>query len=255
MTRSGSYRRALALSTACLGLVLGACSHDLQVKNLEMYSTPLRLSSVETPPNVGILPYTGSPDGLFYFNAIVEQLNANPAIGDLQTDYIPAPGNRFQPDLVLSIQPQVNYRSSGWNFLINWPGFLIFTPAWNGYVYRADIITNVAINDRGGKQLGNTSVPISYSIRHAEMDRTIFTGLAWLEVSLLAFGGGIYNAQTFDRDVIGGLQPFVKSNYSTYVLGQVEPKLRAAAAAVEPQSAPAATGSNGEVPALPAQQQ
>ena len=59
------------------------------------------------------------------------------------------------------------------------------------------------------------------------MDRTIWTGLTWLEVSVLALVGGIYNAFVFD-DILGQLQVHVKDNYTTYVANQVAPKIIAA---------------------------
>jgi len=236
-------RLALLIFTAGVGLTTSACTHELQVRNLARYSTPLRVSSSEVRPNVAVLPYRGGPDGIFYFNALVEQLSLSPSIGELETDYTPENGSAFRPDLVLAIDPIVDYRSSGWNFLINWPGFLIFTPAWNGYVYRADILTNVAMSDRNGSSLGSLNVPVTYNIRHAEMDRTIFAGLSWFEVSLLAFGGGIYNANVFDRDLIGGLQTQVKTNYTNYVFGQVEPKIRTAASGLRAVPAVASPGS------------
>lgn len=220
------------LGLALVATLDTACSHDLQIRNLSQYTTPVKLYGTDARPNIAVLPYAGTQDGLFYFNAVVERLNASRGIGEVRTDYIASKQGSYQPDLILQVIPQVDYRSSGWNFLINWPGFLIFTPAWNGYIYRADILTQVAISDRDGRDLGTTSIPISYNIRHAELDRTIFTGLTWFEVSLLAFGGGIYNANVFDRDLIGGLQAQIKDNYASYVGNQIQPKILAAADAL-----------------------
>jgi len=224
------------LVTAILSL---GCSHALEVKNLDVYSAPVRLYAGDERFSVAVLPYSGSPAGLFYFNSLVERIHNSPAVSELRTDYLPGKGGRFEPVLILSISPQVKYRSSGWNFLINWPGFLIFTPAWNGYVYHADILTQVVVHDGSGKPMSEDAIPISYSIRQAEMDRTIFTGLTWLEVSALAFGGGIYNAFTFDDDIVGSLQVHVKDNYVNYVANQVGPKLIAAADAARPAPPPA----------------
>jgi len=238
--------------------VLTACSHELEVKNLQMYATTMHLGTTEPKPFVAVLPFNGTPDEVFYHNALVERLAQDPSIERLQTDYAPhASGSGAAPDLILSIDPTTTYRSSGWNFLINWPGFLIFTPAWNGYVYYADIITKVDVNDRDGKVLSGSTTPISYSIRQAEMDRTIFTGLTWLEVSLLALGGGIYNANTFDRDIIGRIEVHVKDNYTNYVYGKLAPQIAIAAGqvmaapAVPPPPAPDAASPPADPPATP----
>jgi len=210
------------------------CSHALTVKNLDAYAAPVQLASGDEKFTIAVLPYSGRPDGMFYFNSLVERIHNSPAVSELRTDYVPTKNGRFEPVLIVSISALVDYRSSGWNFLINWPGFLIFTPAWNGYVYHADILTQVVIHDGEGKVLSEDEIPISYSIRQAEMDRTIFTGLTWLEVSLLAFGGGIYNANNFDEDIVGALQVHVKDNYVNYVASKVGPKLIAAADAARP---------------------
>lgn len=220
--------------------LLTACSHELQVKNLQMYAASTHLGTTEPKPFVAVVPFDGTPDEVFYHNALVERLAQDRSISKLQTDYVPhGRSGDADPDLVVSIELTTIYRSSGWNFLINWPGFLIFTPAWNGYVYYADITTEVNVDDLDGKIVSRSSTPISYSIRQAEMDRTIFTGLTWFEVSALAFGGGIYNANTFDRDIIGSLEVHVKDNYTNYVYGKMAPQIAEAASRV--MTVPAAT--------------
>ena len=224
---------------------LTACSHPLQVKNLDLYAAPLRLSSFERPPNVAVLPYQGQPDGLSYFNIIVQRINESPLVSQVQTEYIPNRSGSagFQPDLILSISTTANYRSSLWNFPINWPGFLIGTPAWNGYVYYADIMTRIVIHDSQREVLSQSDIPVSYSIRQAEMDRTIFTSfpIGWFSFGALSFLGGFYNAAVFDRDIIGALQVHLKDNYGTYIANQIQPKVQAAADSIrvlEPVAAP-----------------
>lgn len=229
-------RRSL-LGLALLPL-LGACTHELAVQNLDSYSAPTRLEGIDQPINVAVLPFTGTPDETYYFNALLDRIHQSPSVKEVRTDYVAGKVGGFRPDVILSIKPQVTYRSSGWNFLINWPGFLIFTPAWNGYVYHADILTLVAIHDGSGNLLSEDSIPISYDIRQAEMDRTIWTGLTWLEVSALALVGGIYNAFVFDDDILPQLQVHVKDNYSTYVGNAVRPKILAAAEASRATAAP-----------------
>jgi hypothetical protein len=214
-----------------LGLLLSGCSHELAVKNLDLYSAPTRLEGSEEPINVAILPFAGGPDETYYFNALLDRIHQSPAVKEVRTDYIPGKDDAFRPDVILAIKPSVQYRSSGWNFLINWPGFLIFTPAWNGYVYHADIMTHVAIHDANGQPVSEESIPISYSIRQAEMDRTIWTGLTWLEFSVLALVGGVYNAFVFDEDIVPQLQTQVRENYATYVGNAVRPKIISAAEA------------------------
>ena len=245
IVRSPHHCRLLVLLTS---LVLG-CTHELAVRNLDLYAAPTRLQGIDQPINVAVVPFSGGPDETYYFNALLDRIHQSPSVKEVRTDYIAGKGGSFRPDVILSITPSVKYRSSGWNFLINWPGFLIFTPAWNGYVYHADIVTHVAIHDGNGNLVSQESIPISYSIRQAEMDRTIWTGLTWLEVSLLAFSGGIYNAFVFDHDIVPQLQTQVKDNYSTYVGNAVRPKILAAAEASRPAAPPTEMRPSVETPA------
>lgn len=229
------------------------CSHALEVKNAQLYATPLRLGETIERPMVAFTPFQGAPDALFYHDAIVRRFTIDPAIGGVRTDYTPklAESGAFQPDVILTVRPTVTYRSSGWNFLINWPGFLIFTPSWNGYVYRADVLTHITIFDGAGNAVDQVEIPISYDIRHADMDRTIWTGLTWLEVSALAFFGGFYNAGTFDRDVIAPLQINIKDNYAEYVIAQAQQRVVAQADVFRrgrAQRAGAETGDAGTPP-------
>lgn len=180
---------------------------------------------------VGVLPFSGGPDDVFYFNALVQRLAQDPALESVETDYVRRVAGE-RPDLILSISPHASYRSSGWNFLINWPGFLLFTPAWNGYVYHADVMTDFAIHDGDGQLLSSAQVPVAYDIRQTDGDRGAVAGFSWLEVSLMAFIGGIYNAQNFDRDIIGTLQNTVRNNYATFVHNDLQSKLRSASRAV-----------------------
>lgn len=223
---------------AVVGVVaLAACAHDLQVKNIGTYQTAFNVPKSEQKLNVGIRPFTGTADDLFFFNTLVEKLSTSPAVDKLVTD---ASAKDESLDVIFELQPSTRYRSSAANFFINFPGFIIFTPAWNGYVYRAEILTDIKMTDGSGEPLGQLQVPVSYNLRHADFNRTIFTGLTWLEVGVLALGGGIYNAIVFDRDAIAPLQLNVKDNYAGYVMGQMSPKLREAAIQVERRAAAAA---------------
>ena len=100
------------------------------------------------------------------------------------------------------------------------------------YVYHADIVTQFVIHDGKRNVLSESQISVSYSIRQAAMNRTIFTGLTWFEVSALALFGGIYNANVFDRNIIGPLQTRIKDNYGNYISNQTQPKVQAAADAI-----------------------
>lgn len=200
------------------------CSHSLQVRNLDSFIVPFSFGESEKKVNLGIMPFTGKPDGLWFFNAIVESLNSRKDIDKLQTNY--GAKGKFNPDYILSIEPQAKYKSSAWNFIINFPGFIIFTPAWNGYVYSVDIKTTVTVYDGEEKKIKSFEIKTPYSIRHAEFDRTSFAELGYFLFGVPSFLGGIYNAFAFDDDIKGDLQFKIKENYRSYVVEQIMKETR-----------------------------
>jgi hypothetical protein len=222
------------------GTALLACTHALQVKNFGAYLTPVSFPKVERKVKLGVRPFAGASDDLFFFNTVVQSLRNYPGVARLTTDVRARDASQ---DLIVEVKPSARYRSSIVNLLINFPGYLIFTPAWNGYVYRAEIVTEIKVTDGNGALLQQVLVPVSYNLRHADFDRTILTGLTWAEAGMLALGGGIYNAAVFDRDAIAPLHAAVRDNYGQYVMTQLNPRLkeevakigsRSGAAAVEP---------------------
>jgi len=65
------------------------------------------------------------------------------------------------------------------NFLINWPGFLIFMPAINGYIYEANYDVEVTLTEAAGdSKIDTWSIPIRLNLRHAAMNRT-WTEVGW----------------------------------------------------------------------------
>ena len=53
--------------------------------------------------------------------------------------------NSSMVDFIVKLDIPTEYKGSGWNFLINFPGFLIFTPAWNGYVYKVNHTVDILL--------------------------------------------------------------------------------------------------------------
>lgn len=199
-----------------VGLVLlSGCSHQLEVKNLHHYqanslvSLPKHLSiGVITPnePQNGQTLVTGTANALTKY------------AGNVVYPYLP---NSLQPvDVVTKISVSPNHRGSGWNFLINWPGFLIFTPAWHGYVYHPTYDVGVELISASNQQLIDSfTIPIELDVRHAEMDRT-WTEISWFEVSIIALVGGIVFTQ-YDDDVTPPLEREVKGTIGDYIAQEI----------------------------------
>jgi hypothetical protein len=196
------------------------------------------MSGIDPPITIGVLPYGGPADDRYWYGLLVNRIRMDPGFREVRTDYVVAnePEGRPRPDLLLSIAPRAKYRSSWKNFFINWPGFIVFTPAWNGYVYYADLDTELVLMDSMGRTLRTQNLPMHYEMRHAELDRTAWAELSWFEVSLMAFIGGIYNANSFDRDVVPQFQTYVQDNYASYVYASLAPEIATAARRVAPAS-------------------
>ena len=225
--------RAIALA---LGLGLGTgCTHALQVQNLADYQEPIRLERPLHPPRIAIEPYTGPNEAFFFFNALVERLGTSMAVDEVRTDYVVAKDDSFLPDVVLSIDHRLDYSASGWNFLVDFPGYIAFMPAWIGYGYHADIETRVAIHDAQGALVAEETIPVAYRLRHADMDRTVWAGFGWIAplYPVTAIGGGVYAALEFDDDVIGGFQAATRENYASWVANRLLEQIAARAPAVQ----------------------
>ena len=105
----------------------------MNVKNLREFALEPTYS---TRRDVAVMRYTGSDEGRIFFEHVIHALRAHPSVAQLRTDWrwdTYEPG--FEPDAVLRITPSVEYHGSLWNLPITFPGFLVFTHAWNGYVY------------------------------------------------------------------------------------------------------------------------
>jgi hypothetical protein len=83
------------------------------------------------------------------------------------------------------------YSGSGWNFLINFPGFLVWAPAWHGYNYNVTYKTKIHLYSTADKKtFAILNIPIYLNVRHADICRT-WTEISWLEVGIIALIGGI----------------------------------------------------------------
>ena len=128
--------------------------------------------------------------------------------------------NRQTIDFLVKVKTSSEYKGSKWNFLINWPGFLIWAPAWHGYDYRAIYGFDVDITDtRTGTARPRVSIPIDLDIRHADMNRT-WTELSWFEWSLIAFIGGIVFTR-YDKSVTPLLINAIETHIGDYTSSKI----------------------------------
>ena len=181
--RNWAIRSQFVLPVAITVLTSG-CAHPLVVKNISMHK-PMAVSSQASDVKIGFSAATTVPEEDRFISAIVNALKLDGF--KITYPFFLSEEHRHMVDYIVKLTTSSEYKGSGWNFLINWPGFLLWTPAWHGYDYRAIFGFDVDITDtKTNKEFPRLSVPVDLDIRHADMNRT-WTEVSWFEWSLIAF--------------------------------------------------------------------
>jgi hypothetical protein len=186
--------RAVVIAAACIAMA--GCTHQLACKNIGDYR-PTALGTVSKPLTIGLVPIGGDEYGdqliRYVRDSLILKYNAKVILPYL-------PGSSEPVDIVTTLSVKPQYQGSGWNFLVNFPGFLVFVPALNGYVYQVNYDTSVVLqNTADSTTIATFDVPITLNLRHADINRT-WTEVSWLEVGVIAFVGGIVFTQ-YDTSV------------------------------------------------------
>jgi hypothetical protein len=187
-TAKGGQMRTLPVTIGlCVAtILLGGCTHELTIENSSDYST-FGAPSLDKALRIGIATDASQPDQRKLLDGVASALGSYSA--RVVMPY--ATTSEKEVDAIVNIDVQTEHNGSGWNFLINWPGFLIFAPAWHGYIYEVKYTINVAIKKAGSKDLiDQFKLPLALDVRHASYNRT-WTEVSWLEVSVIAFVGGL----------------------------------------------------------------
>lgn len=171
------------------------CTHRMEIKNLSQYKVT-SITPLVKRISIGIV----STDSDFNVKRLIHETGTELQnyAGEVLYPYIS--GSQRKVDLLADIKVKPTYKGSPANFFINFPGFLIWAPAWHGYNYKVQYEIDVDLIDASkNDRVDNFSLPISLNIRHAEIDRT-WTEISWFEVGVVALIGGIY-CITYDPDV------------------------------------------------------
>jgi len=211
-------KKVMTLIITFLFFIILGCTHTLEIKNLTEY----RASSSHKPLVLGV--NTNTQD--LYDRRLVDEV-----INSLQKyvkQVIIAYNLNIEKnpaDVAVSIECYSKYRGSWVNFFINWPGFLIWCPAWNGYVYKANYTFQVTLTDpKTGNTFSNFTVPVHYKLRQAEMDRT-WTEVGWLEIGIIPFIGGIVFTK-YDKDITPDVIDEVGTNTGAFVASRILQEIR-----------------------------
>lgn len=186
--------------TATLGAVMAissGCAHPLVIKNVDSYRVSDN-TSMTTHKSIGVVSTTSSFDDQILLNGVSDSLRRYSS--DVISPYVK--GGERKVDIIANVGIQSQYDGSGLNFLISWPGFILWTPAWNGYIY--NIKHNYSVRLEDGATLSHVdtfNIPIDLDIRHAAMNRTWLAESGWwLFYTIPSFVGGIFHTE-YDRNV------------------------------------------------------
>jgi len=197
------------------------CSHAMRITNLGEYDPPPAPRSAERY-RAGVTSATlVDPGTRRYVEAVVDAMRRS---GDYEPIVFPyAPSSGEDVDLVIDIAVTSRYSGRGTNFLVSWPGFLIFAPALFGYGYRAEIDTQVSVTRLAGGGVTAIAVPARYDFRQAELDRT-WTEIGWLEVGIIPLVGG-FVFTSYDPDLTPEFVAKVSPSYGRYVAAKIREAL------------------------------
>jgi len=190
---------------------LSSCSHPLEVKNLHSYSST-SFNTLEKKISIGII----STSNDIYAKRVLREVATGLSKYSAKVVYPYHPGGNKNVDYLAKISVIPEYKGSGLNFLINWPGFIVFAPAWNGYIYEVNyyIDANI-IRASDKKEITTLKIPVKLDVRHASFNRT-WTEISWFEVSAIAFVGGIIFTQ-YDNSVTPLVIEKVESQLGDYI--------------------------------------
>ncbi|ODS30649.1 MAG: hypothetical protein SCARUB_04238 [Candidatus Scalindua rubra] len=196
--------------------LITGCSHQLAISNPDDYysSTPYINKSI----SLGVLP-PQSQDAERLVNEIVDNLRG---LGNIKviSPYAKSAGNPV--DYILDFNIQTKYSGDGMNFLISFPGFLIFAPWWNGYNYKANLNTKVTFTEYNSNQVVTTQTyDTQYRCKQSEFDRTWTQGADWLLTYGIAslIGGIVFT--NYDNDITSDFVRSFSQPYGSYIARKV----------------------------------
>lgn len=230
-------RRVIATFPFAVAIVLQGCAHTLEIKNLSDYQAPAG-EPLRQRFAIGIAARAENDESRHLAKAVGTELGKYGA--DVAYPYFAAPGAR-PVDVVANLDVKPVHKGSGWNFLVNFPGFLVFAPAWHGYVYEVRYDIDVALTSPAdGAPVDRFVVPVALDVRHASYNRT-WTEVSWFEVGAIALVGGLVFTGYDD-----GVTPLVVQHSATtigdYVAQKIVARMNASArAGMLPQPTAAAT--------------
>lgn len=206
--------RISALLAALTTLFCG-CTHPLAVNDLYRYQNP-EIVALREPLDIGIRASATDLQGHRLIHSISRDLikyNAKGINGISETNP--------ELDVIANIAIVTQYKGSGWNFWVDFPGFLVWAPDWHGYNFHIAYDIDVRLNDaKTGKLINTIHVPVRLDAQYADISRTWTTGAGWLTLGAAPLIGGLVS-MTYDDTVTPLVNQKIDPTISDYVAQQI----------------------------------
>lgn len=154
-------------------LIQISCSHSMEIRNLDAYvhqaSAPRELTLV-------VAQHGNDQDLQDLGTATIYALQRHSSVGSVA---VANEAKDVAADAYVSVTPKTEYGGSGWNFLITFPGFLLFTHAWNGFLYEATVTTDVSVRTGDSERVVTKTIETKYDLRYCDLDRGFVTSSGW----------------------------------------------------------------------------
>lgn len=190
--------------------LVSGCSYPLSIT-----SEPKSNGSNKSPKPVS-LGFSHTEDKLI--NSVIDEVGRYATIKSAKKDYQFGTGVEA-PDYMCELSQTTSYNASGQNFIITFPGFLIFTHSWLGYKYYIDIATQSKVLTPDGVVKTEAVFTTPYEIRFTSFARGASSSLGWFTP-----GYGVLNiitatifATSYDDRATPSFIENVKPSYSMYV--------------------------------------
>ena len=198
------------------------CRHELEVENLYQYSKQAEIDKSQEGLVISLIP--SSSFHRDFYHLVSEKMEM---LGGYKVDVF---GDRDRADMTISIKDFCGGTSDWTNFLVCFPGFILFTHAWLGYRYVCEPRWDVIAIDRNiNKELFRQTIDMELELRYAGPSKTwanivglCAVGVGWSVVN------GICVAISYDEDATEELFRTTQDAMATYVAQQLVKKINSA---------------------------
>ncbi len=165
-----------------LGLLAGSDGGASPVTfDAEGSSPPVRQPRLPLPVKLGVRQYEGPEPELH--RAVVKALRHDPNFAEVRQ--VPPDASTRDLDYLVELDFELETNAKGYNFLICFPGFIVFAQHWYRLRWDFDITTRARLlRTREGTEVGRFIRRDDHEMAHTGGGATFATNVGWSEVIL-----------------------------------------------------------------------